>query len=131
MPQSVGNQWKQDWQDWEKELIHNCYFNELIYLLTNYYYTFRINYKYLGIGYLTQKLGNQSKHLVTISQEGKFWEGYPSTLVHQEPQSPIICYHWSGYSSKKLCLLWKVCISKIPKCNVKQKYLRFFFTSDI
>ena len=35
----------------------------------------------LGIGYLTRKLGNQSKPLVTISQEGEEWTFKQESLV--------------------------------------------------
>ena len=35
----------------------------------------------LGIGYLTRKLGNQSKPLVTISQEGDEWTFKQESLV--------------------------------------------------
>ena len=35
----------------------------------------------LGIGYLTRKLGNQSKPLVTISKEGEEWSMKQESLV--------------------------------------------------
>ena len=35
----------------------------------------------LGVGYLVRKLGNQSKPLVTISQEGPVWTMKSESLV--------------------------------------------------